>query len=198
MSVSFGTFRMAVRDPQFRTDPSATGNVAFAPVSTFRKAVRVYHQEESRQAARAAVSLSSPYWTENPRGITLANNYRASLERYFELDGRDGRHSFDVGVRPTVDVEGIDLNLYIDALVYDLFGHAARICLWDRALPTEQQAAVMAAPVALGLRQTVGDDRAREVAFWHLRTGLVLPVPVAAALTELPTAADAVARAAGI
>jgi hypothetical protein len=197
VSVAFGTFRVAVRDPQFRTDPNATRNVAFAPVSTFRKAVRVYHQEGSRQAALGAISLASPYWTENPRGITLANNYRASLDRYFELDSADGRRYFDVGARPTVDVGGIDLNLYIDTLVYDLFGHYARICLWDLALPSEQQAAVMAAPVALGLQQIVGDDRAQEVAFWHLRTGRILPVTVASALSELPAAAEAVGRAAG-
>ena len=197
MSVSFGTFRAAVRDPEFRTDPNAARNLAFAPVSTFRKAVRVYHQEGSREAALGAVSLTSPYWTENARGMTLASNYRASLDRYIELDSSDGRRYFDAGARPTVDIAGIDLNLYIDVLVYDLFGHYARICLWDRALPTEQQAAVMAAPVALGLQQIVGEDRAREVAFWHLRTGRILPVTVASAFAELPAAADAVARAAG-
>jgi hypothetical protein len=197
MSVSFGTFRAAVRDPQFRTDPNGTASAPIAPVSTFRKAVCVYHQEGSTEAALNALSLPSPYWRENPRGRTLATNYRASLDRYFELDRADGRRFFDVGVHPTLDIDGVALNLYIDVLVYDLFGHAARICLWDLSIPTEEQAAVMAAPVALGLRQIVGEDRAREIAFWHLRSGIVLPVSVADALTELPAAADAVARAAG-
>jgi hypothetical protein len=197
VSVSFGTFRAAVRDPQFRTDPDAPGNRAFAPVSTFRKAVCEYHRQGSRQAARGAVSLTSPYWTQNPRGRTLARNYGASLDRYFELDAADGRRYFDVGIRPKVDVGGVELSLYIDALVYDLFGHAARLCLWDLALPTEEQAAVMAAPVTVALQQIVGEERAREVTFWHLRTGLVLPVQARTALRELPAARDAAARAAG-
>jgi hypothetical protein len=195
-NVSFGTFRKAVREPTFRNTPGAMGSAPRTPIGTFRKAVRVYH-DDGAQAALQGLNLPSDYWRRPGRGRTLANNFRDSLRTYFRLDQQDGRPCFDSGVKEVVALGDETLNVYIDALVYDLFGHAARLALWDVAVPSHADAAVIATPVAVALHQVVGVQRTAEVSLWHLRTGQRFTVPADEALAHRDEATEALARAAG-
>jgi hypothetical protein len=194
VSVSFGLFRLAVREPDYRPS-SGQASKAVAPIETFRKAIRTYH-DEGEQAARDGIALTSTYWTINPRGKTLADNYHASFDRYVALDGGDARQVYDTGVKQDMKIADEILKLYVDVLAYDLRGHTARIALWDVSLPSEEQAGVIAAPVAQLLVNAVGADRARSVALWHLRTGKVLEIGVNVALAQTAEAEAAVRRVA--
>ncbi|MGO9762688.1 MAG: hypothetical protein ACLP1Q_15645 [Solirubrobacteraceae bacterium] len=196
MSVSFGLFRLAVRDLSYRPKPPGQSSAPVTPIMTFRKAICTYH-DEGQQAALDGISLTSDYWTTNPRGKTLADNYYTSFGRYVALDALDPRQTYDTGVRCDLKIAGEVLKLYVDALVYDTQGHTARIALWDVPLPSEQQASVMAAPVAQMLLDAVGEERARSVALWHLRSGRVLEVDVGVALGHIAEAAAAVRRVSG-
>lgn len=198
MTVSFALFRKAVRDPGFRTvvggKPSSP---PITPIGTFRKAICTYHRF-GKTAAFSGIALKSTYWRTNPRGKSLARNYRDSLAMYFALDARDGRRSYDVGVREQIIVSGQALTVYMDALVYDRADHGARVALWDVPQPSAHEAAVMAWPVMAALEAAVGLQRAHSVAFWHLRTGTVIEVDNLTAKVEAADAADAVLRAAGV
>jgi hypothetical protein len=181
MTVSFSLFRRAVREPSYRTVPGATPtSTPITPIGTFRKAICCYHTD-GRQPAIDGIALTSDYWRKDPRGKSVARNYRNSLDTYFRLDAADGRPTYDVGVREQVMVSGQPLGVYIDALVYRATAHTARIALWDVPLPSAEQAAVVAAPVMEALEHAVGSDRAHSVAFWHLRTGAVIEVDLAIA-----------------
>lgn len=196
--VSFGIFRRAVRDRGYRTVPGGPkGPPPVTPIGTFRKAICNFHNQGA-DAARGGVSLKADYWRKDARGKTLARNYGESLERYIKLDAADGRGSYDVGVKQTVVVGGEPLSVYIDALVYRGAQHTARVALWDVPIPTETEAATMAAPIIEALATAVGDDRAHSVEFWHLRSGKVFAIDKAMARAQAPDAADAVRRAAGI
>jgi hypothetical protein len=195
--VSFGLFRRAVREPTYRTVPS-TGPTSppITPILTFRKAICTYHRA-GRQTALDEISLPSPYWRTNPRGKTLARNYRESLETYFSLDVADGRRTYDVGVKQSLAIAGEVLSIYMDALVYATTAHTARIALWDVPMPSRYEASVMALPIIEALQAAVGDERARSVAFWHLRSATIIEVGRAEALSRAADASDAVRRAAG-
>lgn len=196
--ISFGLFRRAVRDPNYRTTRGApNGPVPVTPNSTFRKAICNYHDIDA-DAARSGISLTADYWRNNARGKTLARNYRDSLERYFALDAADGRASYDAGVKQAVTIDGQQMNVYIDALVYRGAQHTARVVLWDVPMPTEEEAATMAAPVMKALEAAVGEDRAFSIEFWHLRSGKVFVIGKVMAQARASAAADAVRRAAGI
>jgi hypothetical protein len=196
--VSFGVFRRAVRDRGYRTVIGGPrGPVPVTPIATFRKAICNFHQLGA-DAARAGVSLTSDYWRTNARGKTLARNYADSLDRYFALDAADGRASYDAGVRQAVNIAGETLNVYIDALVYHGAQHTARVVLWDVPIPSEEEAATMAAPIIEALEAAVGEDRTHSVEFWHLRSGKVFVMGKAMAQARAADAADAVKRAAGL
>ncbi len=195
MSVSFGLFRKAVREPAYRLKPGSGGSGAVTPIGTFRRAIRVYHQS-GEPAALAGISLTSDYYTKEGRGKTLADNYRASFSRYIALDAADGRSAYAAGLKQDVELAGETLSLTTDALVYGPRGHTARVALWDLSLPSEAEAAVIAAPLARALVQAVGEERAYSVALWHLRSGKVLEVPVSSALMRIGDAEEAVARVA--
>ena len=197
MPVPFGLFRKAVREPTFRTRPGPPGSSPIVPIGTFRRAICTYHQS-GRAVALAGISLPSSYWRTDPRGKTLAANYRRSLDTYMTLDAADGRPVYDVGVKQPVTISGEILNIYIDALVYRVVQHTARIALWDVPQPTAAEAAVMASPIVTALEKEVGDDRAHSVAFWHLRSGTVVEVSSTEAHAQAAAAADAVRRAAGV
>ncbi len=197
MAVSFGLFRKAVREPGFRTVPGPATNVPIVPIGTFRRAICTYHQS-GRAAAIGGISLPSSYWRTDPRGKTLAENYRRSLDTYIALDLADGRPSYDVGVRQPATIAGEVLNVYMDALVYAVAEHTARIALWDVPRPSATEAAVMASPIITALEKEVGELRAHRVAFWHLRSGTVIEVSAADAHAQAGAAADAVRRAAGV
>lgn len=195
--VSFGLFRRAVRDPGYRVAPGGPkGPVPVTPIATFRKAVCTFHQLGA-DAARSGISLKADYWRKNARGKTVARIYGESLERYFALDATDGRASYDAGVRQAVPIGGETLNVYIDALVYRGARHTARIVLWDVPIPSEEEAATMAAPLMQALETAVGKDRAHSVEFWHLRSGKVFTIRKAMAQARAADAADALRRAAG-
>jgi hypothetical protein len=196
MTVSFGLFRQAVRDPGYRTVAGGAKSVAITPIGTFRKAICTYHQA-GRQAALDGISLPSRYWRTDPRGKTLAGNYRSSLETYFKLDTAEPGRAYDAGIRRPVAIGGEILNVYIDALVYAPAGHAARIALWDVPVPDSREASIMASPIIEALREAVGEERARSVAFWHLRSATLIRVEAETALAQAFRAADAVRRAAG-
>jgi hypothetical protein len=196
--VSFALFRRAVREPGYRTVPgSGPSSPPITPIGTFRKAICSYHQS-GQQAALDGILLKADYWRRDPRGKSLARNYRSSLETYFKLDAADGRPTYDVGVKQPVTVSGEILTVYMDALVYRLASHSARIALWDVPQPSAVEAAVMASPVIDALEKAVGEDRAQSVAFWHLRSGTVIEVDSATARAKAALAADAVGRAAGV
>jgi hypothetical protein len=197
MTVPFGVFRKAVREPSFRAVPGSPTNSPIVPIGTFRRAICTYHQS-GRAAALAGISLPSPYWRADPRGKSLANNYRRSLDTYIALDIADGRPSYDVGVKRAATIAGEVLNVYMDALVYDAAEHTARLALWDVPQPAATEAAVMASPVIAALEKEVGEDRAHSVAFWHLRSGTVIEVSADDAHAQAGRAADAVRRAAGV
>jgi hypothetical protein len=195
--VSFGVFRLAVRDRGFRTDPGAAPSAPpIVPVLTFRKAISTYHQS-GRQAAIDGISLPSSYWRTDPRGKTLAQNYRRSLDTYMSLDAADGRPTYDVGVKQQVRISGEVLNVHMDALVYAAGAHTARIALWDVPEPSREQAAIMGSPIITALENEVGVVRAHSVAFWHLRSGTVIEISASDARARAGAAADAVRRAAG-
>lgn len=196
--VSFGVFRRAVLDRGYRTirgDPR--GPVPVTPITTFRKAICTFHQLGA-DAARAGIALTSDYWRTNARGKTLARNYTDSLDRYFALDAADGRGSYDAGVKQAVSIAGQTLSVYIDALVYHGAQHTARVVLWDVPIPSEVEAATMAAPIIEALEAAVGEDRAHSVEFWHLRSGKVFVIGRGMAQARAADAADAVRRAAGL
>ena len=198
MTVSFSLFRRAVREPSYRTVPGATPtSPPITPIGTFRKAIGRYHVH-GRQTALDGIALTADYWRVDPRGKSVARNYRESLETYFRLDAVDGRAVYDVGIRDQVIVSGQALGMYIDALVYRVAAHTARIALWDVPQPSLDQAAVVAAPVMETLENAVGADRAHSVAFWHLRTGVVIEIDRATANAQASRAAEAVRRAAGV
>ena len=194
--VSFGVFRLAVRDPGFRTVPGAPSSGGPNPIKTFRKAVCTYHQT-GRQAAIDGISLPSSYWRADARGKTLAQNYRRSLDTYMSLDVADGRRTYDAGVKQPVAMGGEILSVYMDALVYSGAAHTARIALWDVPEPSRGQAEIMASPIITALEKEVGEDRAHSVSFWHLRSGTVIEVSASDAWAKAVAAADAVRRAAG-
>lgn len=195
MSVSFGLFRKAVREPEYRLKPGGGDSAAVTPIGTFRRAIRVYHQS-GEAAALAGISLTADYYTKAGRGKTLADNYRASFSRYSTLDAADGRNVYSAGLKKDVKLADETLGLTIDALVYGPHGHTARVALWDLSLPSEEEAAVIAAPLARALVEAVGEERAFSVALWHLRTGKVLELPVSGALARLGDAERAVLRVA--
>jgi len=195
--VSFGVFRMAVREPGFRAVPSAASTGGPNPIQTFRKAICTYHQS-GRQAAIDGISLPSPYWRSDARGKTLAQNYRRSLDTYMSLDGADGRQAYDTGVNQRLAVGGEILSIYMDALVYSGTAHTARLALWDVPQPSRAQAEIMASPIITALENDVGQDRAHSVAFWHLRSATVIEVSASDARAKAVAAADAVRRAAGV
>jgi hypothetical protein len=196
--VSFGLFRLAVRDKSYRAAPDGpSGPPPITPITTFRKAICNFHHS-GRDAARGGISLTADYWRNDARGKTLARNYGLSLERYFSLDAADGRASYDAGVREAVTIASEMLGVYIDALVYHGTQHTARIALWDVPVPTDDEAATMAAPVMEVLKAAVGEDRAHSVELWHLRTGKIFTIDKAAAQAKAPDAADALRRAAGV
>jgi len=197
MAVSFGVFRRAVREPGFRTVPGPATSSPIVPIGTFRRAICTYHQS-GRAAAIAGLSLPSAYWRTDPRGKTLAANYRRSLDTYISLDVADGRRTYDVGVKEPVTISGEVLNVYMDALVYAAAAHTARIALWDVPQPSPTEAEVMASPIISALEKEVGDERAHSVAFWHLRSGKVIEVSAADAHAQAAAAADAIRRAAGV
>ena len=197
MAVPFSLFRKAVREPSFRMVPGPVANVPIVPIGTFRKAICTYHLS-GRDAAIAGISLPSAYWRTNARGKTLAENYRRSLDTYIALDLADGRPSYDVGVKQRARIDREVLNVYIDALVYAMAEHTARVALWDVPQPSATEAAVMASPIVIALESEVGEARAHSVAFWHLRSGTVVEVSTAHAHAQAGAAADAVRRAAGI
>jgi hypothetical protein len=197
MVVPFGLFRKAVREPAFRTVPGPATNAPIVPIGTFRKAICTYHQS-GRAAAIAGISLPSSYWRTDPRGKTLAENYRRSLDTYIELDIADGRRSYDVGVKQPITISGEVLNVYMDALVYAVAEHTARIALWDVPQPSATEAAVMASPIVTALEEEVGEERAHSVAFWHLRSATVIEISANDAHTQAARAADAIRRAAGV
>ena len=95
-------------------------------------------------------------------------------------------------------IDGEQINVYIDALVYRGAQHTARVVLWDVPVPTEEEAATMAAPVMQALEAAVGEDRAYSIEFWHLRSGKVFVTDKVMAQARAGAAADAVRRAAGI
>ena len=196
MAVPFSLFRRAVREPGFRLVPGPATSAPIVPIGTFRKAICTYHLS-GRAAAIAGISLPSSYWRTNSRGKTLAKNYRRSLDTYFALDFADGRPSYDVGVRQSARIGTEVLNVYIDALVYAVAEHTARIALWDVPQPSVSEAAIMASPIAIALEKEVGEARAHSVAFWHLRSGTVIEVSAADAHAQAGAAADAIQRAAG-
>jgi hypothetical protein len=197
MSVSFGLFRKAVREPEYRLKPGGSNSRggAVTPIGTFRRAIRVYH-DKGEQAALAGISLTSDYYTRDPRGKTLADNYRDSFARYIALDAADGRSAYTAGLKQDVELAGEILGLTIDALVYGARGHTARVALWDLSLPSEAEATVIAAPLARALVEAVGEERAHSVALWHLRSGKVLELPVASAMARIGDAEEAVGRVA--
>ncbi len=197
MAVPFSLFRKAVREPGYRTVPGPASNSPIVPIGTFRKAICTYHRA-GRAAAIAGISLPSAYWRTDPRGKTLAENYRRSLDTYVALDLADGRPSYDVGVKQPARIDGEVLNIYMDALVYAVAEHTARIALWDVPQPSATEAAVMASPIVTALEREVGEERAHSVAFWHLRSGMVIEVSAADAYAQAGAAADAVRRAAGL
>ena len=196
MPVPFGLFRKAVREPTFRTRPGPPGSSPIVPIGTFRRAICTYHQS-GRAVALAGISLPSSYWRTDPRGKTLAANYRRSLDTYMTLDAADVRPVYDVGVKQPVTISG-EILTHIDALVYRVVQHTARIALWDVPQPTAAEAAVMASPIVTALEKEVGDDRAHSVAFWHLRSGTVVEVSSTEAHAQAAAAADAVRRAADV
>jgi hypothetical protein len=195
--VPFGVFRLAVRDPRFRTVPGGPASGGPNPIRTFRKAVCTYHQA-GRRAAINGISLPSPYWRTDARGKTLAKNYRLSLDTYMSLDVADGRRTYDTGVNQPVAVAGEILSIYVDALVYSGTAHTARIALWDVPEPSRRQAEIMASPIITALEEEVGQGRAHSVVFWHLRSATVIEVSASAARAKAGAAADAVRRAAGV
>ena len=166
------------------------------PITTFRAAIRRYHRE-GLPSARATINGLGGYWAAPGRGRTTKANYSEGFRTYVQLDREDGRPVFDCGVKHELEIGDEVLALYFDALVFDLFGHAGRLVLWDRPQPSRAQARLFAAPAAAGLREAVGPDRARELSIWHLRSGRTWSFPVAVAIGALPEAEDAVRRAAG-
>ena len=197
MPVPFGLFRKAVREPTFRTRPGPPGSSPIVPIGTFRRAICTYHQS-GRAVALAGISLPSSYWRADPRGKTLAANYRRSLDTYMTLDAAERLSGLRRRVKQPVTISGEILNIYIDALVYRVVQHTARIALWDIPQPTAAEAAVMASAIVTALEKEVGDDRAHSVAFWHLRSGTVVEVSSTEAHAQAAAAADAVRRAAGV
>jgi hypothetical protein len=165
-----------------------------------RRALNAAHECRSArlEAALGGISLPADYSRTNARGKTLARNYQSSLEEYIMLDVADGRQFYDAGVRQPVVVAGETLNVYMDALVYKLLDHTARIALWDVPRPSVDEASVMASPVIDALELAVGEERAHSVAFWHLRSGTVIEIDSDSAHAKAAVAADAVRRAAGV
>jgi hypothetical protein len=91
--------------------------------------------------------------------------------------------------------------------VLNVFRAAGSVASWRGArgdlrgrvpIPSEEEAATMAAPIIEALEAAVGEDRAHSVEFWHLRSGKVFVMGKAMAQARAADAADAVKRAAGL
>lgn len=193
MSVSFGIFRRAVREPTFRNEPG--GSPPITPISTFRKAVRVYHREGVDRAL-ASPTLTSPHWRLPGRGRTLANNYRDCLQRYIALDALDARTFVDAGITETVVLGNDEVNVVLDVILLNRTGHVGRVLLWDTSILDRRLAQITAAPALLALQQLVGESRAQTIEIWHLRSGTQFEFTAHEALAELPEAVAAVQRVA--
>jgi len=192
--VTFGTFRVGVREPGFRI--STAGPVPTFPtaVASLRKAVRVFHRDGPSEARRALTqSLAGPYWQAGS-GLGKANMAHDLLARYVSFAEADGRSAFDFDVETDVVLGPDVIAVKIDVALMDPSGQAGRLLLWDTRPCTREQALVLAAPTSQALAQELGADRVANVGVWHLRDAQRYEFDYAEASDALPSAQSALRR----
>lgn len=195
MRFTFGTFKVAVRDPGFTIagsgDPPRFPNTS----RSLQRAVREYHSKgpiAARQSLRQ--SLSGPYWRK-PRGAGMAAAARQLLEAYFRLDASDGRPSATFDLKSDV-VLGTDvISVNVDICVFDPVGYGARLVLWDTRPCSNAQAAILLAPCVLAVEQEMGTGTTTSAEVWHMRTTTKLAFAAHAALRAINDAQRVLQRA---
>jgi hypothetical protein len=79
-----------------------------------------------------------------------------------------------------------DIGVNVDIILMDPGGYCARLLLWDKPVPSESEAELLAAPVAAAIEQELGVGRTSAVEVWHLRSGATLTLSRDKALRRLP------------
>lgn len=140
----------------------------------------------------------SDYWgpAGTPQAIGWADAIRRCFNTYVDLASSDGRRAFMTGYTADLDYGANELGVYVDVVLLDPRGYAARTVLWGSDQPDATQATLMASPIVEALGNDLGGDRVAEVEVWHLRSGTVLRVDANQALRVRTNAIVIVNRAA--
>lgn len=175
MRLTFFDFRQAVADPTYGVQARPGFPTAS---SVLRAAVRTYHVEGYESAQRRLDQGFSNYFSRPGSPAGMARVARANFDAYVKLDGQDGRPAFDFAVRTVLDFGSDELAVILDVLLLDDNGYVGRMILWGDMPPmSRSQLELLATPVILAMRQTLGRDRVVGVEVWEIRTERITVIP---------------------
>jgi hypothetical protein len=176
--VTFGLYRAGVRNAgmTLTTAPTTPTPTPF-PTAT---AAIVRHHREGPARAWHEMDRSfrrSPYWGQRgtPQG-GWADAIRRCYSTYRELSEVDARPAFAAGLNRDLEFPPDELGVYIDVVLLDPAGYAARLVLWDSNELTQERAVLYAAPAWRVLEDDLGNGRVTGVEVWHLRTAQQITV----------------------
>ena len=197
--ITLGELKKAARNPAERRAPASSSSRPIpTPYPMASSAVRQYHRHGVEVAMRylERVIGSSDYW--GPGGRAGAQSWAGAVidafENYVVMADGDEREFVDTTVRADVGVGDHAVGITLDVVLLDPRGYIGRLPLWDKPLPDEAEAEVLAAPLVAGLQHHLGEDRIPGVEIWHLRSQTELFVESDNAIARMPQVRDIVGR----
>lgn len=104
------------------------------------------------------------------------------------MASQDNRPCINSPLTTDVDIDGNEIGVGVDIVLLDPQGYVGRVVLWDKQVPSGDDAEMLALPIALAIEQELGVGRGAGVEVWHLRSGSTETITQSRALRKLPQA----------
>jgi hypothetical protein len=194
--ITVGELKKAARNPDHRKGTG--GSPPVTPIPVAAAAVRRYHRVGTNAAYQYITTTfeQSSYWgpSGRPQARTWAANIVECFDSYAELAGQDERAVFQSGIATDVAVGANAVGVTVDVILIDEGGYVGRHLLWDSPELTQDDAEILAAPIAAALEAELGAGRVVGIEVWQLRSREQILVTADVALARLPEVAEIVAR----
>jgi hypothetical protein len=196
MRFTFGTFKYAVRQPNFRLATAGPAQVYANTTQSLRKAMRIFHMSGERDAQRALEqSLSGAYWRSDI-GAGKKRVARELLAAYATMARADGRPHAGFDIKSDVAVGADVIQVVIDAVFFEgTAQYVPRLVIWDTTGASRAEARTLVAPLVVALEQEYGPRTAAIAQLFDVRRANVFEFDRSHSLAGMPDVEAVLRRA---